>query len=97
VTWNQARDPERIHEWYMLILNIIVLCAILGGLAIIAGMAFGGFRVLMKRWFPDKVFDRPEEVEFISLRLTETVVRGIGPDPSQNGPESDRRTPPNVA
>jgi hypothetical protein len=97
VTWNQARDPERMHEWYMLILNIIVLCAILGGLAIIAGVAFGGFRVLIKRWFPDKVFDRPEEVEFISLRLTETVVRSIGPDPSQNGSENGRRTPPNVA
>ena len=59
---------------YMLILNIVILCAILAGLAIIAGVAFGGIRILMKRLYPDKVFDRPEQMEFISLRLTEVMV-----------------------
>jgi hypothetical protein len=61
---------------YMLILNIVILCGILGGLAIIAGVAFGGFRILMKRLYPDKVFDRPEHMEFISLHLTEAAVKG---------------------
>ena len=51
----------------MLILNIVVLCGILAGLAVVAGVAFGGIRILMKRWYPDKVFDRPEQMEFISL------------------------------
>jgi hypothetical protein len=67
-----------VHDLYLLILNIVVLCAILAGLAIIAGVAFGGFRILMKRMYPDKVFDRPEQMEFISLHLTETVVAGSG-------------------
>jgi len=57
----------------------VVLCAILAGLAIIAGVAFGGFRILMKRFYPDKVFDRPEQMEFISLHLTETAVKGAVP------------------
>jgi hypothetical protein len=30
----------------------------------------------MKRLYPDKVFDRPEQMEFISLHLTETTVKG---------------------
>ena len=76
VTWNTASESTQVHDLYMLILNIVVLCAILAGLAIIAGVAFGGIRILMKRFYPDKVFDRPEQMEFISLHLTETVVAG---------------------
>lgn len=76
VTWNTPSEGGQVHDLYMLILNIVVLCAILAGLAIIAGVAFGGFRILMKRLYPDRVFDRPEQMEFISLHLTETVVAG---------------------
>ncbi len=76
VTWNTPSENGQVHDLYMLILNIVVLCAILAGLAIIAGIAFGGFRILMKRLYPNKVFDRPEQMEFISLHLTETVVAG---------------------
>jgi hypothetical protein len=39
---------------------------------LVAGVAFGGLRVLVKRLFPDSVFDRPEAVEFISLHLEDT-------------------------
>jgi hypothetical protein len=56
-----------------------VLCAILAGLAVVAGVAFGGVRILVKRFYPDRVFDRPEQMEFISLHLTETAVKGSGP------------------
>jgi Family of unknown function (DUF6599) len=76
VTWNTPTENAQVRDLYMLIQNIVILCAILAGLAIVAGVAFGGIRILMKRYFPDKVFDRPEQMEFISLRLTETVVRG---------------------
>jgi hypothetical protein len=89
VTWNTPSENAQVRDLYMLILNIVVLCAILAGLAIIAGVAFGGIRILMKRFYPDKVFDRPEQMEFISLRLTETVVEVVSPgDPE--GPRQDR-------
>jgi hypothetical protein len=70
-------------------LNIVVLCGILGALAIVAGVAFGGFRVLMKRMYPDRVFDRPEQVEFISLRLNEVVIEEL----PQSGSEGRSETP----
>ena len=91
VTWNTPSESAQVHDLYMLILNIVVLCAILAGLAIIAGIAFGGFRILMKRWYPDKVFDRPEHMEFISLHLTEAVVKGG----SQNRTDGSRELPQN--
>jgi len=93
VTWNTATDNAQVRDLYMLILNIVVLCAILAGLAIVAGVAFGGIRILMKRWFPNKVFDRPEQMEFISLHLTETAVRGA----SQTGSDGGRQAPQNPA
>ena len=87
VTWNTPAESSEVRDLYKLILNIVVLCGILAGLAIIAGVAFGGIRILMKRLYPDKIFDRPEQMEFISLHLTETVVEVIteeGPDGAQN-------------
>jgi hypothetical protein len=88
VTWNTPTSDTQVRDLYMLILNIVILCAILAGLAIIAGIAFGGIRILMKRLYPDKVFDRPEQMEFISLHLTETVVKGASPSGPEVGPEA---------
>jgi hypothetical protein len=93
VTWNTPTENTQVRDLYMLILNIVVLCAILAGLAIVAGVAFGGIRILMKRWYPDKVFDRPEQMEFISLHLTEAVVKGA----SQTGSDAGRQAPQNPA
>lgn len=93
VTWNTPTGSREVHDLYMLILNIVVLCGILAGLAIIAGVAFGGFRILMKRLYPDKVFDRPEQMEFISLHLTETAVKGTATSSS----DAAASLPPNAS
>jgi hypothetical protein len=85
VTWNTPSDSHEVHDLYMLILNVVILCAILGVLAVVAGLAFGGFRIWIKRLFPGKVFDRPEQIEFISLHLTETIAETIIEVPSQSG------------
>ena len=91
VTWNTPAENKEIHDLYMLLLNIVLLCAILAGLAIVAGVAFGGFRILMKRLYPDRIFDRPEQMEFISLHLTETEVKGR----SESAPDRGRELPQN--
>ncbi len=86
VTWNTPSQDTQVRDLYMLILNIVILCAILAGLAIVAGVAFGGVRILVKRFYPNRVFDRPEQMEFISLHLTETVVKGTAPSGSERAP-----------
>jgi hypothetical protein len=92
VTWNQATDQGEVRDLYLLIRNIVVLCAILGGLAIIAGVAFGGIRILMKRLFPDRVFDRPEQMEFISLHLAETAAEGAARTAAEGGRTSPQKS-----
>jgi len=81
----KTKRPERGFTMLEMVLVIAVMM-VLGGLAIVAGVAFGGIRILAKRLFPDKVFDRPEQMEFISLHLAETAVQGA----SQTGADGGR-------
>ena len=71
VTCNQNTYFTRRDNVANLIVGVILLAAIVCGMAVLFGVAFGGFRVLMKKVFPDKVFDRPEQVEIIALHLSD--------------------------
>jgi hypothetical protein len=69
VTWNENTYVSKKDNLANFLFNAIVLCGIVVGLALVAGIAFGGLRVLVKRLFPDSVFDRREAMEIISLHL----------------------------
>lgn len=77
VTWNENTYTSRKDNVANLIFNVFVLCGIVVGLAIIAGIAFGGMRILTKRIFPDRVFDRPEATEIISLHLDDRPKQAV--------------------
>ncbi len=69
VTWNENTYVTKKDNLANFLFNAIVLCGIVVGLALVAGIAFGGLRVIVKRFFPDSVFDRREAMEIISLHL----------------------------
>jgi len=69
VTWNEATSMSKRDNIGNLILAVFALIGIILLISIIFGIFFGGIRVLVKRFFPDRVFDRPEDVEFIQLHL----------------------------
>jgi len=69
VTWNENTYVSKKDNLANFLFNAIVLCGIVVGLALVAGVAFGGLRLLVKRVFPDSVFDRRESMEFIALHL----------------------------
>lgn len=71
VTWNENTHFTRRDNVANLIVGVILLAAIIGGLSIVAGVAFGGVRLAVKRFFPNKVFDRPEQMEIIALHLSD--------------------------
>ena len=73
VTWNENTFFDKKNNIGTLLVNVILLCGILGGLMLVAGLAFGGLRVAIRSMFPGKIIDRPEQVEFISLHLEEEV------------------------
>jgi hypothetical protein len=71
VTWNENTYLAKRNNLANLLFNAIVLCGVVIGLALVVGVGFGGVRILAKRLFPGRVFDRPDEMEIISLHLDE--------------------------
>ena len=69
VTWNQPTRPNARDNIGNLIIGIFMLIGVILAVALILGFAFGGIRVIAKKFFPDRFFDRPEDVEIIRLNL----------------------------
>jgi hypothetical protein len=76
VTWNENTYFDKKNNIANLLVNIILLCIIVGAISLAAGVAFGGARVLLRRYFPGPVFGRADEDEFISLDLREAAAPG---------------------
>ena len=70
VTWNEphqtATDPPIISA----VVKIILFTGGFMVLAVVLGVAFGGVRILLKRFFPGKVFDRPEQMDVLQLGIS---------------------------
>jgi hypothetical protein len=70
VTWNEPSQTLTDPPWLLVVKAIFVGTLAFCGIAIVMGIAFGGVRVLTKRLFPGKVFDRPEDIEVLQLGLS---------------------------
>ena len=70
VTWNEPSQTLTDPPWLLVVKGIFVGTLAFCGIAIVMGIAFGGVRVLTKRLFPGKVFDRPEDIEVLQLGLS---------------------------
>jgi hypothetical protein len=83
VTWTENTYFTRRDNAANLIVGVILLAAIICGLSVVVGVGFGGFRILIKKLFPNKVFDRPEQLEIIALHLSDPVKKpgdsGVSP------------------
>jgi hypothetical protein len=69
VTWNEATSLSKKDNIGNLIIAAFTLIGILMLIALAIGFAFGGLRVLLQRLFPNRWFDRSEDVEIIRLNL----------------------------
>jgi hypothetical protein len=75
VTWNEATSIAKRDNIGNLILAVFALIGIILLISVIFGLFFGGFRILIKRLFPDRLFDRPETTEIIQLHIGEEAFR----------------------
>ncbi len=75
VTWNEKNPFDRHGNIGTIVVNALLFSGIVAILALIAGFAFGGVRVLAKKLFPNTSLGRPDETEFISLHLEETEAK----------------------
>lgn len=70
VTWNEGSHTLTDPPWLLVVKNLFLGTLAFCGVAIVLGIAFGGFRVLTKKLFPGKVFDRHRDIEVLQLGLS---------------------------
>jgi hypothetical protein len=70
VTWNERGQKATDPPMFTIMYKIFLFTGLFLGVATGIGIAFGGFRVIIKRVFPGKVFDRPENIEVLQLGLS---------------------------
>jgi len=69
VTYNEPTFLTKKDNIGNLIVAVFGLIGFILAVAIGLGIAFGGVRVLLKRLYPDRFFDRPEDSAVITLNL----------------------------
>ena len=70
VTWNEPTHKLTDPPWVVILGRIFIFTLLFMGLTIAVGAAFGGVRVLLKTYFPGKVFDRPGQMDVLQLGLS---------------------------
>jgi hypothetical protein len=69
VTWNEPTFQFKEPPITTMIVGAIIGTGIICCFALISGIAFGGFRIVVKRFWPDKVFDRSSTMQVLQLGL----------------------------
>jgi hypothetical protein len=72
VTWDEPRPDLSVRE---VILTIFTFIGIALLFTIVVGVSFGGLRIFVKARYPDRVFDRPEDMEIIQLKLGQALMQ----------------------
>ena len=76
VTWNENTFFDKKNNLANLLWNTIILCAVLMGITVAAGFAFGGVRVLLARVLSARRGD--DGTEFIALHLDQAAPESTG-------------------
>jgi uncharacterized protein DUF6599 len=69
ITWNEPTFQFKEPPISAMIVGTIVGTGVICMFAVISGIAFGGVRLVVKRFFPDKVFDRSSHLQVLQLGL----------------------------
>jgi hypothetical protein len=70
VTWNEPSQTATDPPITSVMVKIFIGTGVFMVAAVVLGIAFGGVRVVTKRLFPGRVFDRPNQMEVLQLGLS---------------------------
>jgi hypothetical protein len=71
VTWNENTFFDKKNNVANLLWNVVLLCGALMGVTLVAGIAFGGVRVALRRVLRER--SQEDEQDFISLNIDESA------------------------
>jgi hypothetical protein len=72
VTWNERKPGLALGVMIVTIFTFIGVALLF---TLVAGISFGGLRVFVKSRYPNKIFDRAQDMEIIQLKLDQGVIR----------------------
>jgi hypothetical protein len=70
VTWNEASQTATDPPILSTVAKIFIATGVFMVVTVVIGIAFGGVRIITKRLFPGKVFDRKDQIEVLQLGLS---------------------------
>jgi hypothetical protein len=70
VTWDEPRPDISLRQ---VILTIFTFIGVGLLFTFVAGLSYGGLRIFVKARYPDRVFDRSQDMEIIQLKLGQRV------------------------
>ena len=70
VTWSEPTFQFKEPSIEMMIVGSIIGTGVICGFTLVAGLAFGGFRLVVKRALPNRVFDRTSQIQVLQLGLS---------------------------
>ena len=70
VTWSEPTFQFKEPSIEMMIVGSIVGTGVICLFTLVAGLAFGGFRLVVKRALPNRVFDRSSQIQVLQLGLS---------------------------
>lgn len=70
ITWNEAPFEVTQPDIGTLIVGAIIGTGVMCGFALIASLAFGGVRLIVKRMLPGRIFDRDDDIQVLQLGLS---------------------------
>ena len=71
ITWNEPSWRAKERPFIEMLVMVFIGSGVLIVYLIVSSLAFGFFRVAVTKMMPGKIFDRPAELEFLQMRLTD--------------------------
>ena len=96
VTWSEPTFQFKEPSIEMMIVGSIIGTGVICGFTLVAGLAFGGFRLVVKRAFPNRVFDRSSQIQVLQLGLSSKPINAEDFYQPDNTPIPDVRVDKNL-
>ena len=101
LTWDEPTFQFKEPSIEMMVVGAIEGTGVICLFALVAGLAFGGVRLLVKRSMPGKIFDRTSYVEVLQMGLVSKPINAEDfygtPGGAPTGPGPDKNLPDRVA
>jgi len=101
LTWDEPTFQFKEPTIEMMVVGAILGTGVICGFALVAGLAFGGFRLFIKRMLPGKIFDRGAQLQVLQLGLASKPINAedfyatVGTAPG--GTPVDKNLPDRIA